>query len=47
MHDSQTVKHLMSLDWSVHVVRMSDDRIVKKVFLGENHTEEGKEEDKN
>jgi hypothetical protein len=47
MHGSETVKHLMSLDWSVYVVRMSDDRIVKKVFFGENQTEEGKEEDKN
>jgi len=33
-HGSENVKHFMSLDWSVHVVRMSNYRVVKKVFLG-------------
>jgi hypothetical protein len=34
------------LEWAGHVVRMSDDRTVKKVFVG-NQMEEEKQQDQN
>jgi hypothetical protein len=40
-----TVK-VRRLQWAGHVVRMSDDRTVKKVFVG-NLMEEEKQEDQN
>jgi hypothetical protein len=41
-----TTMKVRRLEWAGHLVRMSDDRTIKTVFLG-NQMEEEKQEDQN